>query len=56
METGNISYNRNLDSSQVDKRVAYLNTPFEPRKAGIILCNLKTVYPKCWYYFLHYQL
>lgn len=41
MEMGNISYNRNLDASQVDKCVAYLNTPFEPRKVCITLCNLK---------------
>lgn len=51
MEMGNIFYKRNLDVSQVDKYVTYLNIPFESRKACIHIAQFTslTVYPKYWF-------
>ena len=51
MEMGNIFYKRNVDVSQVDKYVTYLNIPFESRKACIHIAQFTslTVYPKYWF-------
>ena len=51
MEMGNIFYKRNVDVSQVDKYVTYLNIPIESRKACIHIAQFTslTVYPKYWF-------
>lgn len=46
-----IYFIKELDVSQVDKYVTYLNIPFESRKACIHIAQFTslTVYPKYWF-------
>lgn len=59
MEMGSIFYKRNLDVSQVDKCVTYLNIPFENRKAYIYIAqftSLKQFIQNIGLYFINYHL